>query len=453
MNAYTSPMGSLAQEELTRFSESIAAFLTERGASSAGIVCGCSPLIYAAVKGCLLAQVCYIPVDGDLPEKRREQIVSGADILLCDSAEFPGMAGCTDLREIVRLESGFAPPAENPAAPAYRIFTSGSTGEPKGIEVSRGNVGNFLRWFRGIPAVEELNPRRVLNQAALSFDLSVAGVYYSLESGCELIQLPRGKFGDLAGTFSCMRDSRAEMAVLTPGFAELCLCDSAFDSELLPELRLIFFCGEVLKPVTAAKLFRRFPGIRILNAYGPSEACCAVCASEITPEMTARQELPMGDMAHTTGALRISGRGEIVIAGASVARYCGTSQGGFRTSGGERRFFTGDGGYVSGGSLYFSGRLDRQVKLMGFRAEPEDVENNLMKLPGVLLAAVLPVSRGSRSGLYAKVVTDGTVTAQELRQGLSRIVPEYMIPGRIEITENIPLNNNGKLQRSVPNEY
>ena len=90
---------------------------------------------------------------------------------------------------------------------------------------------------------------------------------------------------------------------------------------------------------------------------------------------------------------------------------------------------------------------------MGFRVEPEDIENNLMKLPGVLLAAVLVTARGSRSGLYAKVVTDGSVTAQDIRGGLAELVPEYMIPGRVEITEDLPLSANGKLERSMPYEY
>lgn len=451
MNAYRSPLGELTQEELRIYSESIAAFLAWQGAKKAGIVCGCSPLTYAAVRACLMAQVCYVPADAALPEKRRSQVLSGADIVLYDSAEFPELAGFADLREIVRQKAEFAPPPENDSAPAYCIFTSGSTGEPKGIEVSRGNTGSFLGWFREIPAIAEIKPRRVLNQALLSFDLSVAAVYYSLESGAELIQLPRASFGDIAGIFSCMKDSRAELAVLTPGFAELCLCDSGFGTELLPELKVIFFCGEVLKQVTAARLFRRFPGVRMLNAYGPSEACCAVSASEITPDMTG--SLPIGDMAHTAGALRISDRGEIVISGGSVARYCGAAQGGFRMSGGERLFFTGDGGTVREGRLYFTGRLDRQAKLMGFRVEPEDIENNLMKLPGVLLAAVLVTARGSRSGLYAKVVTDGSVTAQDIRGGLAELVPEYMIPGRVEITEDLPLSANGKLKRSMPYEY
>lgn len=453
MNAYKSPSGTLTAEELRSYSESTAAFLAQRGSRTAGIICGCSPLVYAAVRGCLMAQICYIPADGALPQKRREQVLYGVDIVLYDSAEFPELCGFTDLREIVRQEAEFTPLPENPAEPAYRIFTSGSTGEPKGIEVSRGNIGSFLRWFGGIPAIAEVRPRRVLNQALLSFDLSVAGVYYSLESGAELIQLPRGSFGEMRDIFACMKDSRAELAVLTPGFAEMCLCDKDFSAALLPELKVMFFCGEVLKPVTAARIFSRFPGVRILNAYGPSEACCAVCACEITPEMTAEPELPIGGMAQTAGIIRVSCRGEIVISGGSVARYCGAAQGGFRTDDGERRFFTGDGGTVRDGRLYFTGRLDRQAKLMGFRVEPEDIENNLMKLPGVLLAAVLVTSRGSRAGLYAKIVTDGTVTAQGIRRGLAELVPEYMIPGRIEITENLSLSKNGKLERSLPNEY
>ncbi len=451
---YISGAGTLTLPQLEQYSGRIAAYLAERGIRAAAVISGKSPLVFAAIRGCIMAGVCYIPVDESLPEQRRRAVLDEADIVLYDGGDISGGAELADLREVIRrgsAEIGEMPPLYS-ETPAYRIYTSGTTGAPKGIEVTLGNAGSFLRWFMTIPAIEEEMPRRVLNQAMFSFDLSVADLYYSLFTGAALTVIERGLMRDFSGLFRRMSESRAQLAVFTPAFAELCMCDSSFNRELMPELRVIFFCGEVLKPETAAKLFRRFPGLRIVNAYGPTETCCAVTAAEITPDMT-DEALPVGDMLHTAGEIRVID-GEIVIFGDSAARYTGAagdSSGGFRRVDGRRCFFTGDSGYIKDGRLYFTGRIDRQLKIMGYRVEPEDIENNLLKIPGVLQAAVsVSGRRGSRqstAALSASVRTEGGITPEEIRGRLSELVPWYMLPAKITITDNMPMSANGKLKR------
>ncbi len=444
---YKSSSGTLTAAELESYSGSIAAFIKEKRMNTAAIICGKSPLVFAAIRGCLMAGVCYSPVDEALPEQRLQSILSNADIVLYDSMEAGTRAGYSDLREIIQNRRSFIPSVEDPSLPVYRIYTSGTTGAPKGIGVSLRNVGNFLRWFCGIPAIAEIKPRSVLNQAMFSFDLSVADMYYSLYTGARLTVIERGLMSDLGGVFRRMRDSGAELAVFTPGFAELCLCDSSFCAELMPKLRVIFFCGEVLKPMTAAKLFKRFPGLRIINAYGPTEACCAVTAAEITPDMT-EGELPIGDMSHTAGEISLTENGEIVIYGESVAGYTDGLPGGFCGGGSDRCFYTGDLGYIKDGKLFFRGRIDRQIKIMGFRIEPADIENNLLKIDGVIQAEVSVTRRGSRHSLSAAVRTDGNITAEEIRAALLELIPAYMMPGKIVVADEIPLSPNGKLMRS-----
>lgn len=439
---YISGSGSVTAEQLARYSASIAAYLSENNIRTAAVITGKTPLVFAAIKACLMAHVCYIPVDESLPAERRDIIAKDADIVLGDGE----CGGAIDIRMIVSREREFTPPAEDLSLPAYRIYTSGTTGAPKGIEVSRGNVENFLAWFRTIPAIAETNPRSVLNTARFSFDLSVADIYYSLCTGARLTVIERELSADFPRLFERMRVSGAELAVMTPSFAELCLCDRSFSQELMPSLRTAFFCGEVLKPVTAEKLFARFPKLRIVNAYGPSETCCAVTAAEITREMTGAEALPIGNMAHTAGRADISESGEIVISGGSTARYI-NGTGGFGEYGGRRCFFTGDRGEIRGGMLYFGGRMDRQVKIMGCRVEPEDVENNLLKTGLVRRAAVTAENVRGRTVLCANVSAERGADAAEIRAALAKLVPEYMIPRKIVLTDEIPLNENGKTKR------
>ncbi|MGN1423196.1 MAG: AMP-binding protein [Oscillospiraceae bacterium] len=444
MNVYFSGSGCLTADELDNYSRSVAAYLSERNVRTAAIITGKSPFVFAAIRACLMAGVCYIPVDESLPAQRLDIITRGADILLCDGDN----GTMTDIRSIAGRSAAFTPTIADPSLPAYRIYTSGTTGEPKGIEVSRGNVGNFLRWFCGIPAIAETKPRSVLGQARFSFDLSVADIYYSLCTGARLTVIERELTEDCAGLFGRMGESGAELAVLTPSFAELCLCDSAFSERLMPRLRVMFFCGEVLKPATAEKLFRRFPRARIINAYGPSECCCAVTAAEITTEMTSGA-LPIGDMAHTAGRVDVTDGGEIVIYGGSVARYI-DGQGGFGEHGGERCFYTGDSGYIRDGMLYFGGRRDRQVKIMGCRVEPEDVENNILKTGLAEQAAVSAELLGGHMILTALVKPCGGASAADIRRALCGLVPKYMIPRKITVVGEIPINKNGKTERKLP---
>ncbi len=437
MNIYTSSSGCFSPEQLTVFSGRIAAYFQRRGIRYAAVVCGKSPLVYAAVQACRLAGVCFIPVDEALPEQRRNRILNDADEIFYDGSAFTGGSGWTDLRVISEQRGAPTIPPEYPDAPVYRIYTSGTTGDPKCIEVTWRNLRSFMTWFRGIPAIAETNPRSVLNQANFSFDLSVADMWYSLLTEARLTVLERSVISDLPEMFRIMKQSDAELAVFTPSFAELCLCDSAFCRELMPRLRVIFFCGEILKPMTAAKLFRRFPKIRIINAYGPTEACCSVSAAEISVEMTEVPELPIGDIRRTAGTIHIV-NGEIVITGDSVAR-CTNMPGGFGEYNGKRCFYTGDGGEIRDGMLWFCGRLDQQLKIKGYRVEPADIENNLLRIPGVTRAAV----SASHGRLSAQVVTDG-ISADEIRRRLSELVPHYMIPGKITLMESLPLTLNGK---------
>lgn len=443
MSIYISSSGTLSAEELERFSRNIAAFLAENGIHLAAVVTGKSPLVCSAVKACCMAHVCCIPVDESLPSARAARIIADAEILLYDGVcpfDFPNKA---DLSGIAAADRSFTPAEEDNSAPAYRIYTSGTTGAPKGIEVTCGNLNSFMEWFSTIPAIAETAPRSVLNQAQFSFDLSVADLWYSLLNGLKLTVIERSLFSDMSGMFRRMADSAAELAVLTPSFAELCLCDSGFSPEILPELKVMFFCGEVLRPATAAKLFSRFPGVRIVNAYGPAECCCAVTAVEITPEMTS-SALPVGELSHTAGSVFVE-KGEIVITGKSAARYT-SDCGGFGEFQGERCFFTGDLGYIRDNKLYFIGRRDRQLKIMGFRIEPEEIENALLKIPGVNQAVVQPMKFGRHTGLAAAVCADGIATG-EIRAALSEMVPEYMLPRRISIVGELPLNRSGKLDR------
>lgn len=319
---------------------------------------------------------------------------------------------------------------------AYILFTSGSTGVPKGVMVTYLNLENFIEWFTSRPAIAALYPHAVLNQAQFSFDLSVADLYYTLYIGCTLELLQEG-IPASAGA------SRAELAIMTPSYADCCLLDECFAARALPCLQTIFFCGEPLRSSTVRRLWQRFPGLRIINAYGPTEATCAISSAEITPDLAAQEVLPIGRESGEAVDITLSAENRICLQGTSVA--AGYLNGACF----EGRFLTGDLGHFEKKYLWYDGRCDDQIKYKGYRIEPVEIEAALTAQPNVQQAVVLP--RYDRLGrvvaLRALVTTDGTTDEETLREALRHTLPDYMIPRQIIVCDKLPLTVNGKTDR------
>lgn len=362
----------------------------------------------------------------------------------------------------------------------YIIFTSGSTGTPKGVQITADCLNYYLDWSTGLGSSPEAKQGQVfLNQAPFSFDLSVMDLYTSLASGGTLYCLEKSVQGDYRALLQGLAASKAQVWVSTPSFADVCLSDKNFGQELLPELEVFLFCGETLTNKTARKLQERFPGAKVINTYGPTESTVAVTDVLVTQELATQEEpLPVGSPKPGTrieiwdedgAALPEGEKGEIIILGDTVSTgYYGradlTEKSFFVSGDGTRGYHTGDKGYMKNGMLYYCGRIDLQIKLHGYRIELEDVESNISKLPQVEHAVVVPGMRGGKvSSLTAYIVkrvteADGesdsgeesTNTADEtakLRSDLKQFLPDYMIPKKIVFVDELPMTNNGKVDR------
>lgn len=150
--------------------------------------------------------------------------------------------------------------------------------------------------------------------------------------------------------------------------------------------------------------------------------------------------------------------GELVIVGPNVSagyyRRPDLTSRAFFTWDGQRAYRTGDGGHVRDGLFFCDGRLDRQIKLHGYRIELGDVEAHLCALSGVREAVVIPEVRdGTPVALLAFIVPDGPPPAQAfqaaaaLRSRLAERLPQHMLPRRIRFMSAFPMTPNGKIDR------
>lgn len=377
---------------------------------------------FVLIVACIFAGVPYVPIDSAIPLDRYEKVKEMCKTFSC------------------------------PENTAYIIFTSGSTGVPKGVPISYDNLLNFTDWINAIPALSKYENCNVFNMAGFGFDLSVADIFYSLSNGHTLTAFCGDPIDGFDRIFQIFRESRIEVSVTTPSFMKLCLLNKDFNHENFPDFSCAYFCGELLEKKTVKKLFERFPEIRIINAYGPTEATSAVSYVEIEREMLDMEILPVGrEGTHATGIETLNG--EIVLSGASVfSGYIDGQKGGHSFEKGKNIYRTGDIGYVSDGYLFCRGRMDSTVKYKGYRIDLCDVEENIKAISEVTEAFVFSVKDGELAvkSLKAYVtVSDSSLTADAIREYLCEKIPPYMIPKTIAILESVPLNKNGKVDRKA----
>ncbi len=411
----------------------------------------------ASFLACSFAGMAYIPLDESLPEGRIETILNQVSpaVVIDKNIQTVMTSGNTDdIDNIYMKDSDIY----------YIIFTSGSTGEPKGVKILYRNLKSCVKWLEDLCGNEK---SVIINQANFSFDLSVADVYMSLVEKCTHFVLPKYVQNDYPLLFKRLSQSNADTAVITPSFAELLLLDKSFNSELLPNFRTVVFCGESLGSRTVKKLYKRFPELRIINCYGPTECTFAVTAADITPEET--NLVPIGYPKKDTALYIVDDNlnevpegetGEIIIAGASVG------EGYVKPELNANRFFrfksqpayaTGDMGYCKDGCYYCLGRKDKQIKYKGYRIELQEIENAVERLDECENCTVCPLK--NQSGSVRKIFAfiqlrrDCTNDSKYIEEKIKQILPEYMMP-IIRIVDMIPLTVNGKVdEKKLMEEY
>lgn len=434
------------------------------------------PLMVVAFIACAKAGIAYVPIDVNMPKNRIENIIDSVKpmmILTTDGLEqYKDYVFLDITKEHLYEEKMKA--AESSWVKAddifYIIFTSGSTGTPKGVQISYTALNFFTEWALSLGNCIKKN-NIYINQAPFSFDLSVMDLYMSLASESCLFTLSKDVQMDYKKLFVCLEESQAEIWVSTPSFVDMCLAEPVFSARMLPKLRQFLFCGEILTNKTVEKLLNQFPKAQIYNTYGPTESTVAVTSILIDSHINKKyQPLPVGTPKPGTTIIIVDGEGnevpegksgEIVIIGNTVSKgyfnnYEENAKAFFEICLHEQKqrgYRTGDKGYIQKGLLFYEGRIDLQVKLHGYRIEIEDIEKNMMRIPEVDRAVVLPVYEQGKVKylkafcVYKEDVEDKRSTVKRLKLELSKLLPLYMIPKKILFISEIPMTNNGKADR------
>lgn len=349
--------------------------------------------------------------------------------------------------------------------PATVLYTSGSTGQPKGVVLTHSGIARLVGDRQHIDIrMDDV----VLGHAPLTFDASLLEVWGALANGARLEIAPPGPLS-LSELAEVIVDRRVNLLFLTTGlFHQI----AEYEPECLGAVRTLLTGGDVLLPHHVRAVLERWPGLRVVNGYGPTENCTFTCCHVVADRAeTGGSTIPIGrPIARTTvylvdayGHLVPPGIvGELWAAGDGLAegylgrpdltaeRFVTPTTGPLR---GIRMYRTGDLVFQRPDGLFdFVGRRDLQVKINGFRIELPEVEAAVLTHPDVreVCVTVAPDALGGKL-LRAHVVADRDSAAltAELRAALRGRLPHFMIPTHWRVLDELPLNANGKVDRAA----
>lgn len=347
---------------------------------------------------------------------------------------------------------------------AYIIFTSGSSGQPKGVMIDHAALSLRIQWLQ---SVFKMTPKDRMGQTIqYNFDPSIIEIFLSLTQGACLVLTPENSY--TAENFApFIIDQKITALALVPSSIRLLL--QGLPEQQTTHLRVTCCGGERLEP-GLAKQFLQQTNAQLFNVYGPTEATIMVSAWECDINFPG-ESLPIGKPADDTPIviidqnlqyLPVNEIGEIAIAGDTLAQgYINQpelTKAAFPISPDEqtRLYKTGDLGYIGyDGLLYFTGRIDRQIKISGYRIELGEIESILQLNDNVSIAAVTTNNTGQNTYINAYVETtvkEKDVLIKELSLMLRQKLPNYMQPQKIIAISTIKTSLTGKIDyTSLPN--
>ncbi|OLB29479.1 MAG: hypothetical protein DMG41_23575 [Acidobacteria bacterium] len=490
---------SLTYSSLRRLAGRIASAIAENGHTRSPLVAVWahrSQTAYAGILGSLGAGKGYVPLNPKFPLERtcRMLALAGCTVLivgreclgqlsgLLGSADFPLtliLPEVFDLGEFLpsrpnhrfitagQLPSGesFSSGEDSASASAYLLFTSGSTGVPKGVPINQGNVRSYVDYICRRYDVNEHD--RFSQQFDLTFDLSAHDLFVCWERGACLYCVPEHS---LMAPAKFIRDHQVTMWFSVPSVAGLLEKMRLLPPGCFPSLRCSLFCGEPLPAAYAASWQEAAPNSIVDNLYGPTEATIAITHyrwnSQKSPGECLNGIVPIGQMfegqqfriTDSRGeSVPIGEVGELCLSGSQVAAGywndpAKTRQQFVRLPGARERIWYRTGDLVQrdeAGNLCYLGRVDHQIKIRGYRVELQEIEAVLRHACGTeqVVSVPWPVNSGTAEGVVAFVSGVKGFDQARILANCGDVLPDYMVPKKIYLLDELPLNSNQKIDR------
>lgn len=432
----------------------------------------------------------YLPIETSYPKERKEYMLETASAKLCITelgTEKYSNSTVLSLEQLFNeydkntTYESYDYPAGNLSA--YIIFTSGTTGAPKAAVVNFIGMENHLK--SKIDILHLNQDTRIIQTASHCFDISVWQFLVSILVGGEVHILSDNEVRDISFLLNYVYIHNINIFETVPTYFEKIVYQNT-ELYKLQSLNYIILTGETVPVVLCHKWYQEKLPAYIVNAYGPTE-CSDDVTHYIVPKNISKDELnlPIGYAIENANLLvakevfndghiiesEDGTKGELLISGICVGEgYLGdvekTNKYFIVDKEGKKFYRTGDLVSKSKDGLFrFWGRLDRQVKVNGYRIEVQEVEETIKRYVGIISCYVtkrelyynkvylLENEKNNKKAigkelLVAYIVHDGSVNIFELQKDLEKTLPLFMIPERFVEIDELPITNNGKIDES-----
>jgi len=483
------PSATLTYAALNGNANQLARYLAAHGAGPDKLVAVLthrSPLLITGLLAIHKAGAAYVPLDPHHPLDRNRFILKDTEspILLTEGTHLElarSLGGplhtviCAEevWPEVEKLSAEDLAASPDPRQLAYVIYTSGSTGTPKGVLIEHRSLAAFTQ---AVLSLYGFTPKdRVLQFASPTFDASVEEIFPTLAAGATLILRSDAMIRSFPHFVQACADLGITVLDLPSAFWHAWVGEmkgSTMAAAVPESLRMVIIGGEEARADRLAQ-WQRMVGlqIRLINTYGPTEATVVATAQEVQHLSDPIERVPIGRpvghvetyvLGPNMALVPPGASGELCLGGQGLARGYLNRPEQDRTRfvpspfhKGERLYRTGDRvRYLQDGSLAFLGRVDRQVKVRGFRVEPGEIESALNRLPGVSRAAVTAAASTDgtvRLVAYVAPETGANRDPSGIRSALSEVLPDFMVPSEVIFLDALPLTPAGKVDfRGLP---
>jgi amino acid adenylation domain-containing protein/thioester reductase-like protein len=469
---------SLSYEELNRQANHLAYQLQKIGIDHTSLVAICAEPSIDMIVGMLAVlktDAGYLPLDPTNPKVRLQTILedSKAKVVLIQKklldklSEIPAQQWVFPEKftsHQINIENLDLP--GNPENIAYVIYTSGTTGKPKGIALSHHTLTNLIPW----QIRQSRGYQRVALFSAFSFDVATQTIFFSLISGATLIIVPKEIRGDPFMLLRFLKQEQVDIIFMPPAVLQNLAETFILEKQPLEDLREIIVSGDVLRITSAIhQFFQHHRSCKLTNQYGPSETHVAT-SFRLAGEPENWPTLPSIGRPIDNAQIYLLDKylnpvprgviGELYIGGVMLAKgYLGQQDltaikfitNPFQEE--QRIYRTNDlARYREDGNLEFIGRVDFQIKIRGFRVELDEINAQLETLDFIKQAVTIlreDVPNDPKLVAYIVIRPKEKIDLEAVRNTLVQRLPDYMVPSYFIILEKMPLNVNGKIDRSA----
>ncbi|MFV2088587.1 amino acid adenylation domain-containing protein [Micromonospora sp. LOL_021] len=423
--------------------------------------------LIVALLGIVRAGAAYLCLDDAAPPDRLAVMLDQAAAALVVHPPGQDSRAATRGLRLVPHATRTQPATRGPVSgddAIYVMFTSGSTGTPKGVIVPH----RAVRRLAVEPLFCTIEPGdRVANGSNPAFDAATFEIWNTLVAGGTIVVFPALTGVTFSRWATLLADESISTMFLTTSLFHLIARERP---EVFRTLRTLVVGGEQLELAAVRRVLAAGPPTRLVNGYGPTETTTFAAYFDCTEESLAGLDrVPIGIPLQNTSLQILDGElkpvpagetGELCVGGPGVAigylnRPELTAERFVREpSSGCRIYRTGDlARLLPSGAIELLGRMDRQVKLWGFRIELTEIESAVMATGQVDAAFVETTGSGADAMLVGFVlptqpVEEPSEFRRSLNNALRRRLPGYMIPARWIFLSQVPLGATGKVDRS-----